>query len=354
MKFSHQLVLSSLAVLVLSACSGDPASRRQAKDDFKYLDTKLDQQWVLQADAQPQFYPQYNIPQGDFKGATGRDVDIRPPQEVLELIPGARVERSDNSVILWLVSKDELDKIWGMIHTTISDKKIKLRQDTPTSIETDWVDLSAQDESFPIAARYKIDRIEQNNRYAFQVTLVQFRENNKELDLTPEIEDRYSSNMVNNITNQYDKQVTEEARIRALELLNKIPVTMGKDRSGLPVIIARAPYDVMWSKFAGVLPLMGFTVDDKNQSQGTVETKYEALDDEVWSEINIRPLSIKDGKYTFLVGDLDNRTSINVTDSKGKPIPESDMESFIPALQAYLDNNSKASQVAEQEKKDNE
>lgn len=347
MKLPHTLIISSLSMLVLSACSGNPAERRQAKDDFKYLDTTLDQQWVLQPDAQPQFYPQYNIPQGDFSGQLGPKVDIRPPQQVLELIPGARVENKDNSVILWLVSKDELEKVWALIHTTIDDKKIELRQDTPTSIETDWVDLSAEDESYPIAARYQIDRIEQGNRYAFQVTLLQWRENNKELDLTPELKDRYSSSMVNYITNKYDKQVAEDARIRALELLNKVPVTMGKDRSGLPVIIARAPYNVMWNKLEGVMPLMGFSVEDKNQSQGSIETKYSALDEDVWAQLDVTPLTIKDGKYTFLIGDLDNRTSINVTNSKGKPISEEQLSSFIPALQAYLDNSSSVNQSSD-------
>ncbi|MEZ9600585.1 outer membrane protein assembly factor BamC, partial [Vibrio sp. 10N.286.46.A8] len=34
MKYSHQLVIGSLAVFVLTACSGSPTQRRQAKDDF--------------------------------------------------------------------------------------------------------------------------------------------------------------------------------------------------------------------------------------------------------------------------------------------------------------------------------
>ncbi|MEF1192969.1 outer membrane protein assembly factor BamC, partial [Vibrio parahaemolyticus] len=39
MKLSSQLVLSSLAVFVLTACSGGANQRRQAKDDFEYLNT---------------------------------------------------------------------------------------------------------------------------------------------------------------------------------------------------------------------------------------------------------------------------------------------------------------------------
>lgn len=341
MKFSHQLVISSLAVLVLSACAGDPEERRQAKDDFAYLDTSLDQQWKTLPDAQPQFYPQYNIPQGDFAGKLGPDVDIRAPQQVLELIPGARIEKQNSDVTVWLISQDELNKVWDMIHRVANEKEITLRTDTATSLETDWVNLNAEDESYPIAGRYAINRLETGGRYGFKVSLVEWEEDGDAVELTPEVKDRYSSTMVNYITTQYDKQVTEEARLRALELINKVPVTMGKDRSGLPVIIARAPYDIVWSKLGDTLPQVGFNVEDKNRSQGMIDTDYKGVDDEVWQSYGVKPLTLANKKYSFLLGDLDNRTSINVTDDSGKPIPEEELQTLIPVLQSLFDSSNK-------------
>ena len=35
------------------------------------------------------------------------------------------------------------------------------------------------------------------------------------------------------------------------------------------------------------------------------------------------------GKYTFLLGDLGNRTSINITDSSGKPVEEEFLIRFL-------------------------
>ena len=64
MKLSSQLVFSSLAVFVLTACSGGANQRRQAKDDFEYLNTPALEEWSVPAGAQPQFYPNYRIPQG--------------------------------------------------------------------------------------------------------------------------------------------------------------------------------------------------------------------------------------------------------------------------------------------------
>ncbi|MGU3845850.1 outer membrane protein assembly factor BamC, partial [Vibrio diabolicus] len=76
MKLSSQLVLSSLAVFVLTACSGGANQRRQAKDDFEYLNSPNLGEWNVPQGAQPQFYPNYEIPQGNYAGGVGKDVDI--------------------------------------------------------------------------------------------------------------------------------------------------------------------------------------------------------------------------------------------------------------------------------------
>ena len=106
MKLSHQLVVSTLAVLVLSACSSSPAQRRQAKNDFDYLNTTPLKDLQLLEDAEPEFYKTYQIPSGQYTGGQGKEVDIRPPQQVLELIPGARVERKNGDITLWVLKED--------------------------------------------------------------------------------------------------------------------------------------------------------------------------------------------------------------------------------------------------------
>ena len=54
----------------------------------------------------------YSIHYTKLYEGIGQTVDIRPPQQVLELIPGARAERQNSEVSLWMVRKDEVDKVW--------------------------------------------------------------------------------------------------------------------------------------------------------------------------------------------------------------------------------------------------
>ncbi|EJU9864906.1 outer membrane protein assembly factor BamC [Vibrio vulnificus] len=336
MKFSRQLVLSSLAVFVLSACSGSATQRRQAKDDFAYLETPPLEQWQLPEGATPQFYPNYNIPQGEFAGGIGKQVDIRPPQQILELIPGARYERNQGEVTLWLIKQEEADEVWQTVKDMLAERQIPIDMQSDTHIETGWVTWRSEDEEMEIGSRYAIDRFEANNRHGFKINLVDWREGTELKPVTVTNKERYNVFMTNLVTSQYDQVKRDEAQRRAQELVKQIPITMGNDRSGFPVIIARTPYNVLWQRLPMILPKMGFTIDERNQSQGTIKAKYASPDDEFWNEIGVKPMELKSGTYTFLFGDLGNRTSINVTDSSGKPVEEAFLKSMAPVLAAVV------------------
>ncbi|EGQ7693354.1 outer membrane protein assembly factor BamC [Vibrio vulnificus] len=336
MKFSRQLVLSSLAVFVLSACSGSATQRRQAKDDFAYLETPPLEQWQLPEGATPQFYPNYNIPQGEFAGGIGKQVDIRPPQQILELIPGARYERNQGEVTLWLIKQEEADEVWQTVKDMLAERQIPIDMQSDTHIETGWVTWRSEDEEMEIGSRYAIDRFEANNRHGFKINLVDWREGTELKPVTVTNKERYNVFMTNLVTSQYDQVKRDEAQRRAQELVKQIPITMGTDRSGFPVIIARTPYNVLWQRLPMILPKMGFTIDERNQSQGTIKAKYASPDDEFWNEIGVKPMELKSGTYTFLFGDLGNRTSINVTDSSGKPVEEAFLTSMAPVLAAVV------------------
>ncbi|MDE1241041.1 outer membrane protein assembly factor BamC [Vibrio aestuarianus] len=337
MKFTHQLVISSLAVFVLSACSGGASQRRQAKDDFEYLETPALKEWQLPQGATPQFYPNYEIPNGDFSGGVGPIVDIRPPQQVLELIPGARVERQNGEVTLWLIRQDEANKVWQTALTMLDERNIGIVSQTDTVLETDWVSWTSEDEVVELGSRYLISRIEANNRFGFKISLIDWREDGKELPVSMTNKERYNAFMTNLVTSRYDTDLREEAARKAQELVKQIPITMGTDRSGFPVIIARTSYDVLWQRLPDLLPKMGFTLEERNQSQGTIKAKYAASDDVFWEGIGVKPIELKDGTYTFLFGDLGNRTSINITNSVGKPVEEALLKDMVPMLSAIVE-----------------
>ncbi|WP_260259048.1 outer membrane protein assembly factor BamC [Vibrio intestinalis] len=337
MKLSSQLVVSSLAVFVLSACSGNASQRRQAQDDFEYLNTPTFSEWQSIEGAEPQFYTNYQVPQGDFRGGVGPQVDIRPPQQILELIPGARIDRKGGDVTLWLLRATEADKVWSTAQTMLNERGIGIQNQTENSIETGWVTWVSEDEDLPLSARYQISRVTSNGRHGVHLALIDWREGSDVKPVTLTNKERYSALMSNLVTARYDLDIRLEAERKARELVKNIPITMGTDRSGLPVIIARAPYDVLWNRLPDILPAMGFNIEERNRSQGTIKAKYVEQDDEFWQEIGVKPVELRSITYTFLFGDLGNRTSINVTDAKGKPVESELLKDMVPVLAAMAE-----------------
>ncbi len=335
MKFVNQLVVVSLAVAVIAGCSSNPAERRQAKDDFEYLDAEPLSPLVLPDDVQFETYPNYQIPTGDFVGGTGREVDIRPPQQILELIPGARYERTNGVSTVWLLKQEERDLVWETLEQLLTDEQIEIREQTAEQIESEWVEWTLPDEEQTVYSRHTFSKLEANGRFGFSVELVDWREGSQTKLVSVTNRERYNTFMTNRITSQYDQNLRDQAAAEAEQLVKRIPISMGSDKSGLPVIIARAQYPVFWQQIPTLLPAIGFTMEERNQSQGTVKAKYAAPDDEFWQQVGVKPLTLNAESYTFLFGDLGNRTSINVTDKDGKPVTEAVLQELVPVI-VYL------------------
>ncbi|MDW6093534.1 outer membrane protein assembly factor BamC [Vibrio rhizosphaerae] len=336
MKFFNQLVCSSLAVFLMSGCSDSALTRQAAEGDFNYLDAKLSTAWKMPQDAELQLYHNYDIPEGKYQGGLGEQVDIRPPQSVLALIPGVRIDNSQHEVTFWTVKPQLADQIWDVIAQYLEQHQVALSQHRADQIDTTWISWVAEDEVAPVKARYRYTRVQQGKQYGIQVSLLDMQQSPDSAEKAIYLQNRYTVMMANAITMKYDHQAQEEAARKSRQMAQQIAVAMGADRSGLPVVIARTPYDNMWQRLPDVLVKIGFGVEERNRSQGTVKVKYSQPDDEVWQALGVAPVSLDNGTYTLLLGDLGNRTSINITGKNDKPVAEEKLKEFSAALSALF------------------
>ncbi|MBY5948007.1 outer membrane protein assembly factor BamC [Photobacterium rosenbergii] len=341
MNYKYKLVAAAVAVVTLAGCSDGAERRRQANQDFNYLNTQPLESWTLPSDAQSGQVSDYDIPAGEYQGAIGSGVDIRPPQQVLALIPGARALRDNDGVTLVMVKQEDLTDVWSVTRKLIAEQNIALRSQSADVLETDWISWNNEDEDTEIGSRYRIEKSADGGRYSYRIMLVDWREGGVEQTVSVENKERYSILMTNLVTSRYDEQEREQARLRAQELIKQIPISMGQDRSGLPVIIARAPYNVFWERLPEVLGQLGFTVEGRNRSQGVVEVQFKSPDDEFWADLGTQPIELENRAYNLQLGDLGNRTSINITDTDGKPVTEQALNSLAPVMAAAIERANK-------------
>ncbi|KXF81237.1 outer membrane protein assembly factor BamC [Enterovibrio coralii] len=328
--------LSAVMVATLAACSG-AETRRQASDDFEYLNAPAPTEWKTLPDQQPEFTGAYAIPQGNFDGPVGPRVDIRPPQQILELIPGARYERSGATVTVWVPREDQLARLWQTAQNMAKNGAFPVKASSAEAIETDWVNWAVNEDDDAIEGRYLLTQEESRGRHGLRIAMVDGRRSDTGESLSTAASQRYATQMTNLVATSYDMEIREEARIRAQELVKNIPISLGKDRSGLPVIIARAPYDVFWERFPSILTELGFKIEERNRSQGTLEVDYSSPDELLWDKIGTERLDLPLRKFNIQLGDLGNRTSINFTNSDGKPVKEETLAELSTVLAAVID-----------------
>lgn len=336
MKHLFKLGLSAVMATTLMACS-NPEAHRQASDGFQYLDTRLLKNWRALPDQQVEFSGAYQIPAAKaYNGLLGSDVDIRPPQQVFELLPGMRYQRHENSVLVWMPQQDDGKLLGETIESLVADGLLPIRAMEAKGVETDWLKWSGKDDDETVETRHYINPIKDKMRSGFRVNILEIKYGGVPVELTPTLRDRYNTKMTNVLSTRFDDELRKEARLQALKRVKNIPTSMGTDRSGLPVIIARAPYDVFWERFPAMLNKLGLTIDERNNSQGTLNLRYSAPDDELWRALKIKPLPLSRKKYHVQLGDLGNRTSINLTDTSGKPVDEEVLKRFSIQLAAVI------------------
>lgn len=327
MKKSHRLVAGSLVALVITGCSTGVQERREAKNDFTYLNTSPLTEWTAAPNTLPYVYKDYEIPKGDFTGAKGKNVDIRSPKLALALLSGSIVEmlppQSDQlAAILWLPSASVSANYWGSIAHSLLLHEIKIATQSDHQIDTQWVNWQLKDETKALLASYRIESISQGARHGIKISIIDWQQDGKAIKPSSFEAERYISYMMNYLSASYEAKQKQLASKKLADENVMLTISMGSDRSGLAVMIVREPYGDFWLRASDLLPMMGFEITDKNESQGTINVKYSKPNEAFWQTLGIKPISLSSGQYIFQLGDLVNRTSINLNDTTGKPIDE--------------------------------
>lgn len=78
----------------------------------------------------------------------------------------------------------------------------------------------------------------------------------------------------------------------------------------LPMLVVRAPFNLVWQRLPGALEKVGMKVTDSTRSQGSMALTYKPLSGQQLAELGARDPQLVSGDYKLQVGDLDNRSSL--------------------------------------------
>lgn len=324
-------------VMLLAACSSDQRYKRQVSGDESYLQTPEPKALVAPAGMiLPVQNGDYDIPASAAStGVVGKALDIRPPLQPLALLNGSRTQISGDTATLLLENSAQNSQLWSLVVGAMQNKgfAIASRQDAAQTLTTDWISWPREDESIPYQGRYQVSVQQQGYQVALIVKLLGLQLQNAPVNESSQVQ-RYTSLMVNTLGEALDKQATARENALANRTVGSLDVQSGADETGLPLLVVRGPYSVVWDRLPKALVAVGMKVNDRSRPQGSVAVTYRAPGSGAWERLGAKDPELPNGDYKLQVGDLDNRSTLQFIDSKGHTLSQSSNDALVAVFQA--------------------
>ncbi|QFH70437.1 outer membrane protein assembly factor BamC [Enterobacter sp. E76] len=322
-------------VMLLAACSSDSRYKRQVSGDESYLDAApLAELHAPAGLILPVENGDYNIPVTNGSGRVGKELDIRPPAQPLALVTGARTQFTGDTATL-LLESGRSGSLWPQVVSAVQSHNypITKRDDAAQTLSTDWVQWNRADEDQQYRGRYQITVQPQGYQQALVVKLVNLEQDGKPVADSASLQ-RYSAEMLNSIASSLDKTQTANQNAADNRNASQIDVQSAADDTGLPMLVVRAPFNVVWTRLPATLEKVGMKVTDSTRSTGSVALTYKPLSDGDWQALGARDPGLSSGDFKLQVGDLDNRSSLQFIDPKGHTLTQSQNDALVAVFQA--------------------
>lgn len=321
-------------VMLLAACSSDQRYKRQVSGDESYLKAAdINELHAPAGMILPLQNGDFDIPSASAKGAVGKQLDIRPPAQPLALINGARTQFAGNSGVLLIDNAS--GALWPQVVTVVQTRNypIASRTDGNQTLTTDWVQWNRADEDHQYRGRYQIAVQQQGYQQALSVKLLELEQEGKAVTSPVQLQ-RYTAQMLNELSAGLDKIATTRDDAAVKGSTAQINVQSGADDTGLPTLVVRAPFNLVWERLPTALERVGMKITDRNRPQGSLNVTYSAPSSETWDSIGAKDPELTDGNYKLQVGDLDNRSSLQFLDPKGHALTQSQNDALVAVFQA--------------------
>lgn len=323
-------------VVLLAACSSDQRYKRQVSGDESYLETAGLKNLAIPAGmVLPLQNGEYDIPTPKKTEPVGLALDIRPPTQALNLLSGSRSENNADNSRLLLPNSPENTTLYEQVSAILKEKCVAIVKSDAgqKELHTDWITWLRADENVPFQTRQRLVIAQSGNVISLTVTNEGLRQGETEMTDPAEVK-RYNILMLNELVDGLNRMRNLSENTASSNLQGIIDVQSGSDNAGLPVIIVRAPFDVVWDRLPIALESVGMKMGDRTRSKGSIEVTYKGMSSANWSALGVDRPTVEEADYKLQVGDLNNRSSLQFISDKGKPLTQSQNDQMVAALKA--------------------
>lgn len=325
MKKDKALIKIASLVILTSAVTSCARfdERTQAEGDIEYqratLIEKFDNGDFSRKENRSNFDIQKLSKQQDKLGLTGKEVDVRPPDQLMPVLDGVLLDPDLTQTKVWFNAfkqENEMQqKVWDLTLQYLASKK-------STSVSADRESLAIT--TGPVVSERSYGTLSKNNihdeaTYHLQlsegtdsrsvsllVDVQSYQQKNDGVQVKQILEGRSKRSIeirfINDMLNfAYLKQESEA--LKAAD--NKpLPIKLGFDENHQTAWIIDAEFIAVWRKLPSLLKLMSFNAVDDDKNLGYFLVKFEPQDAQYWTQRNLNPIDLEEGEYFVQLGEL--------------------------------------------------
>jgi len=335
-------VVGASLFMLLAACSSDQRYKRQVNGNDEYL--KAPALHALNSPSGmilPVQTGDYEVLAASSKGVVGKGLDVRPPAQPLALLDGSRSQYTGDTAVIQLENNSQARELWPRIVSVMQSKgyTIASRQDASQTLNTDWVQWSRADEDLQYRGRYQVSLSTKGYQTSLTVKSLGLEQQGQPV-AAPALVQRYTVMMLNSVASGLEKLNDEQVNKLASGQTADLSVISGSDDSGLPLLVVRSSYNVVWQHLPAALGKIGMKVKDTSRPLGTISVTYDAPSSGTWEQLGAKDPDLVNGDYKLQVGDLGNRSTLQFTDPKGHTLTQSKNDALVAVFQGAFSQSS--------------
>ncbi len=329
------LSVSLASIVVLSGCSSmQSRTTNNSSVDYSTHDERIEMRLADGLES-PSFKSNYVIPEVNADGVTGKNISVVSPNLVMPLLKNTFIQEGSQDAVINIDRINDnvpLEQtVWRLVRYYLTANELKEAKfdESSQTLTTDWIVLTPQ-AFIEVAEDEDTTASEVSGKFSFTFNIKEHKRSGLISTRLIDIDGSDNGiskrnlevNMLNDVLALEAKRLRKEQELRRDEMKKGIAVTLGFDGNGESAFIVDAEFDISWVRFLSALKTLGFTIDDRDSSAGTIYAKYNGGESSFFGSLigSEDDLPIDKQTYHIQLGDLGKKTTIAFLDDENIPM----------------------------------
>ncbi len=331
-QFKRKEISLCIAIVIsLTGCARFD-TRMQANGPFDYQQSTLNPEYVSNGYSREESRDAFDIPllnqtQKEI-GLKAKNVDIRPPTQLIKIIDGVREDKGNISgttiVFNTFLQENDLNL---KIRTLVSDYLVsKNAQFRVNATQRGLVELAEVTEEIIFgnflnenvimkksSLEIKVSTLQDQHQVSLSVRLLKHSETNDGTLLPFKLTNKNKQNIETSFINDlllFAYQEKEKEKKTSISLESQpLPIKLGFDENHQMAWLIDESFTKTWQELPSLFKLLNFEIINEDKELGSMLLSYSAPSNDYWKTNNLQPFKLDSAQYFIQLGELTKSSS---------------------------------------------